>query len=176
MAESAVMAKKSDKKNLSAKNTKKRLFCVTLPTSLLETTRAYRKKSGFTSMSELLRATVEHADRVAQKKNLPEKKKQISFRLSDSLYTSLLRTANQTEQSVARIIRTLLENAPKLGIRPAGLPEKKKKAVAAPAPAKKAKAPVAKKTAAKKPAPKKAVPAKKAPKKSVPAKKSVKRR
>lgn len=114
-------------------------------------------------MSELLRATIDHASAVALKKGAAESKTQISFRLSDELYTSLFRASNQSGQSIARIIRTLLESAPKLGIRPKGMPEQKKRSV----PAKKA----AKKPAAKKPAPK---PAKKAvaPKKAMPAKKA----
>ncbi len=124
-------------------------------------------------MSELLRAAVDKAATVAQKKGSQEKKTQISFRLSDELYKSLFRASNQSGQSIARIIRTLLESAPKLGIRPAGMPVPKKR-VAAPAksvkPAKKS-APAAKPTAKKKTAP--AKPAKKvAAKKPLPAKKS----
>ena len=154
---------KTKKKSATKKLSKNRLLCVTLPETLLASTRAYRKKSGFSSMSELLRATIDHASAVALKKGAAESKTQISFRLSDELYTSLFRASNQSGQSIARIIRTLLESAPKLGIRPKGMPEQKKRNV----PAKKA----AKKPAAKKPAPK---PTKKAvaPKKAMPAKKA----
>ena len=154
---------KTKKKSATKKLSKNRLLCVTLPETLLASTRAYRKKSGFSSMSELLRATIDHASAVALKKGAAESKTQISFRLSDELYTSLFRASNQSGQSIARIIRTLLESAPKLGIRPKGMPEQKKRSV----PAKKA----APKPAAKKPAPK---PAKKAvaPKKAMPAKKA----
>lgn len=128
-------------------------------------------------MSELLRAAIERTSALGIKKKVQEEKAQLSFRLTEEHYTGLFRTASQSSQSVARIIRALLENAPKLGIRPAGLPAPKKRNVAekkaAPkkaAPAKKAAAP-AKKAApkkaaapAKKAAPKKAAaPAKKAP-------------
>lgn len=127
-------------------------------------------------MSELLRATIDHASAVALKKGAAESKTQISFRLSDELYTSLFRASNQSGQSIARIIRTLLESAPKLGIRPKGMPEQKKRSV----PAKKAAKKPAEKKSAPKPtkkavAPKKAMPAKKAApaKKAVSAKKPV---
>ncbi|MBQ6704860.1 MAG: hypothetical protein IJN19_02485 [Opitutales bacterium] len=186
---------KTKKTPATKKVSKNRLLCVTLPETLLAATRVYRKKSGFSSMSELLRAAVDKAAAVAQKKGAQEKKTQISFRLSDELYTSLFRASNQSGQSIARIIRTLLESAPKLGIRPVGMPTPKKRA-AAPAktakPAKKTapaakpatkKTPVSakvakpvKKVAAKKPVPaKKAVSAKKAAsvKKPVPVKKAV---
>ena len=127
-------------------------------------------------MSELLRATIDHASAVALKKGAAESKTQISFRLSDELYTSLFRASNQSGQSIARIIRTLLESAPKLGIRPKGMPEQKKRNVpakkAAPKPAEKKSAPKPTKKAV---APKKAMPAKKAApaKKAVSAKKPV---
>lgn len=78
-------------------------------------------------MSELLRATVDHASSAVLKKNVQEKKTQISFRLSEPLYSSLFRAANQSGQSIARIIRTLLESAPRLGIRPKGFPAQKKR-------------------------------------------------
>lgn len=168
---------KNKKTPATKKVSKNRLLCVTLPETLLAATRVYRKKSGFSSMSELLRAAVDKAATVAQKKGAQEKKTQISFRLSDELYTSLFRTSNQSGQSVARIIRSLLESAPKLGIRPAGMPTPKKRAVAPvkqTKPAKKS-APAVKPTAKKKPAPAKPVkPMKKvAAKKTVPAKKAV---
>ena len=122
-------------------------------------------------MSELLRATIDHASAVALKKGAAESKTQISFRLSDELYTSLFRASNQSGQSIARIIRTLLESAPKLGIRPKGMPEQKKRNV----PAKKAAKKPAPKPTKKAVAPKKAMPAKKAAsaKKAVSAKKPV---
>ena len=122
---------KTKKKSATKKLSKNRLLCVTLPETLLASTRAYRKKSGFSSMSELLRATIDHASAVALKKGAAETKTQISFRLSDELYTSLFRASNQSGQSIARIIRTLLESAPKLGIRPKGMPEQKKRNVPA---------------------------------------------
>lgn len=166
---------KTKKTPATKKVSKNRLLCVTLPETLLAATRVYRKKSGFSSMSELLRAAVDKAAAVAQKKGAQEKKTQISFRLSDDLYTSLFRASNQSGQSIARIIRTLLESAPKLGIRPAGMPTPKKRAAAPAKPAKPAKksAPAAKPAAKKKPAPAKpAKPVKKvAAKKPVPAKK-----
>lgn len=167
---------KTKKKSATKKLSKNRLLCVTLPETLLASTRAYRKKSGFSSMSELLRATIDHASAVALKKGAAESKTQISFRLSDELYTSLFRASNQSGQSIARIIRTLLESAPKLGIRPKGMPEQKKRNVpakkAAPKPAEKKSAPKPTKKAV---APKKAMPAKKAApaKKAVSAKKPV---
>ncbi|MBQ8445853.1 MAG: hypothetical protein IJX22_05665 [Opitutales bacterium] len=168
---------KNKKTPATKKVSKNRLLCVTLPETLLAATRVYRKKSGFSSMSELLRAAVDKAATVAQKKGAQEKKTQISFRLSDELYTSLFRTSNQSGQSVARIIRSLLESAPKLGIRPAGMPTPKKRAVAPVKPTKPAKksAPAVKPTAKKKPAPAKPVkPMKKvAAKKTVPVKKAV---
>ena len=162
---------KTKKKSATKKLSKNRLLCVTLPETLLASTRAYRKKSGFSSMSELLRATIDHASAVALKKGAAESKTQISFRLSDELYTSLFRASNQSGQSIARIIRTLLESAPKLGIRPKGMPEQKKRNV----PAKKAAKKPAPKPAKKAVAPKKAMPAKKAApaKKAVSAKKPV---
>ena len=101
---------KTKKKSATKKLSKNRLLCVTLPETLLASTRAYRKKSGFSSMSELLRATIDHASAVALKKGAAESKTQISFRLSDELYTSLFRASNQSGQSIARIIRTLLES------------------------------------------------------------------
>lgn len=180
---------KTKKTPATKKVSKNRLLCVTLPEALLTATQAYRKKSGFSSMSELLRAAVNKAASVAQKKGAQEKKTQISFRLSDELYTSLFRASNQSGQSIARIIRTLLESAPKLGIRPAGMPTPKKRAAVPAKPSKPAKksAPAAKPAAKKKPLPaqsakpvkkvavKKPVPAKKAQpvKKAAPAKKSV---
>ncbi|MBQ9758230.1 MAG: hypothetical protein IJW12_00455 [Opitutales bacterium] len=167
---------KTKKTPATKKVSKNRLLCVTLPETLLAATRVYRKKSGFSSMSELLRAAVDKAAAVAQKKGAQEKKTQISFRLSDDLYTSLFRASNQSGQSIARIIRTLLESAPKLGIRPAGMPTPKKRAAAPAKPAKPAKksAPAAKPAAKKKTAPAKpAKPVKKvAAKKPVPAKKA----
>lgn len=144
------------KKSASGKASKKRLLCVTLPESLLTATKAYRRKSGFSSMSELLRAAAERASSASLKKNVQETKKQISFRLTDPLYTSLFRAANQSGQSIASIVRTLLESAPKLGIRPKGLPESKKKRVPAAAKPKKSSSAPAK-------ASKKSVPAKKKP-------------
>ncbi|MBP3302589.1 MAG: hypothetical protein J6L64_05615 [Opitutales bacterium] len=167
---------KTKKTPATKKVSKNRLLCVTLPETLLVATRVYRKKSGFSSMSELLRAAVDKAATVAQKKGAQEKKTQISFRLSDDLYTSLFRASNQSGLSIARIIRTLLESAPKLGIRPAGMPTPKKRAAAPAKPAKPAKksAPAAKPAAKKKSAPAKpAKPVKKVePKKLVPAKKA----
>lgn len=156
----------SPKKNASKQNSKKRLLCVTLPESLLTAAKAYRRKSGFSSMSELLRAAAERASAAALKKGAQEAKRQISFRLTDELYTNLFRAANQSAQSIAGIVRALLENAPKLGIRPKGLPAPKKRRVPAAVSAGKSVSAAAK--------PKKsAVPAKPSPKKkSVPAKKA----
>lgn len=151
---------KTKKKTATKKVSKNRLLCVTLPETLLAAAQVYRKKSGFSSMSELLRAAVDKASTVAQKKCDQERKTQISFRLSDELYTSLFRASNQSGQSIARIIRTLLESAPKLGLRPSGMPVPKKR----PVPAKKS-------VPAPKPASKgKSVPAK--PVKKAPAKKT----
>lgn len=119
--------KKSNKKPASKKNTKTHLFCITLPKSLLESAKVYGRKAGFSSMSELLRAAIERTSALGIKKKVQEEKAQLSFRLTEEHYTGLFRTANQSSQSVARIIRALLENAPKLGIRPAGLPAPKKR-------------------------------------------------
>ena len=150
---------KTKKKTATKKVSKNRLLCVTLPETLLAAAQVYRKKSGFSSMSELLRAAVDKASTVAQKKCEQERKTQISFRLSDELYTSLFRASNQSGQSIARIIRTLLESAPKLGLRPVGMPVPKKRS-----------APAKKSVPASKPASKgKSVPAK--PVKKAPAKK-----
>lgn len=151
---------KDQKKTASKPNPKKRLLCVTLPESLLTAAKAYRRKSGFSSMSELLRAAAERASSASLKKSAQEAKKQISFRLSDPLYTGLFRAANQSGQSIAGIVRTLLENAPKLGIRPKGLPIPKKRRVPAEAPAEKNAKP--KKSSVPAKPSKKRVPAKKA--------------
>lgn len=118
---------KTESKPATQKIIKKRLICITLPKSLLATAKAYRRKNGFSSMSELLRATVEHVTAASLKKNAPESKTQISFRLSDALYSTLSRASAQSGQSIARIIRTLLENAPKIGILPPGISAKKKR-------------------------------------------------
>lgn len=141
------------------KITKNRLICITLPESLLASAKSYRRKTGFNSMSELLRATIEHATAAAMKRNAPEPRVQISFRLTDALYGTLVRASNQSGQSIARIIRTLLENAPKIGILPPGAPAKRRK--------------IAAKKSAKNSA--KSAPAKSVPAKSVPAKKSSKK-
>ncbi len=103
------------------KMVKNRLLCVTLSEALLKSSKKYRRTVGFSSMSELLRATANHRSAAILKKNAVEPKKQISFRLSDELYFDLTQAASRTGQSIARIIRTLLENAPKLGIRPEGV-------------------------------------------------------
>lgn len=122
--------KAEPKKEKAKKITKKRLICITLPVSLLESARAYRRKAGFNSMSELLRTTIEHANAATMKRSAPEPRVQISFRLTEALYGTLTRAANQSGQSTARIIRTLLENAPKIGIHPPGLPAKHRKTAA----------------------------------------------
>lgn len=148
-------AKKKTAASNSKKTSKNRLLCVTLSESLLASSKAYGRKCGFSSMSELLRAAIERAPSVVRKKNAPDEKKQISFRLSDALYTNLFRSANQSGQSIARIVRTLLENAPALGVRPKSIPKvsaskrvpaKKKPAKAVSASAKK-RVPAAGKTA-----------------------------
>jgi len=118
------MAKKTTKKNKAEKASKNRLVCVMLPNTLLSAVKSYRNKVGFNSVSELLRATVNHASGL--KKIQQEPRSQISFRLPESLYASLSRVANQTGQSVARIVRTLLENVSKLGVRPPAIPESSK--------------------------------------------------
>lgn len=163
---------KTNKKTAIKKVSKNRLLCVTLPETLLESTQAYRKKSGFTSMSELLRAAVNKASSVA-KKSTTEKKTQISFRLSDDLYTSLFRASNQSGQSIARIIRTLLESAPKLGIRPAGMPMPKKRGSVSEKPTKKPAVAASKPAAKKKPSPVAKSSEKASSKKPVPVKKTV---
>lgn len=110
---------------------KKRLICIMLPVSLLTTAKSYRRKAGFNSMSEFLRAAVEHATVATMKRSAPERRTQISFRLSESLYGTIARAASQSGQSIARIVRSLLENAPKIGIRPSAVPATKKRARAA---------------------------------------------
>ena len=92
-----------------------------------------------------------------------EEKTQISFRLPEELYANLFRAANRSGQSTAKIVRRLLESAPKLGVRPAGSPAARKKVAAG----KKAVAAPAKKSARIVPAKKKSVPQKK--KNAVPA-------
>lgn len=111
------MAKKTTKKNKTSKISKNRLVCLVLPKALLDSVKAYRKKVGFNSTSELLRAAAKRASGL-KKVHQNEPKAQVSFRLPEPLYASLSRAANQTEQSVAKIIRALLENVSKLGIRP----------------------------------------------------------
>jgi len=118
------MAKKTTKKNKAEKASKNRLVCVMLPDTLLSAVKSYRNKVGFNSVSELLRATVNHASGL--KKLQQEPRSQISFRLPEALYASLSRAANQTGQSVARIVRTLLENVSKLGVRPPAIPKSSK--------------------------------------------------
>lgn len=179
---------KAATKKKTQKVTKNRLICITLPESLLEASKSYRRKTGFNSMSELLRATIEHATAATLKSNVPEPRTQISFRLTDALYGTLVRASSQSGQSIARIIRTLLENAPKIGILPPGVPAKyktasaakntkKTKAQTAGTPAVKTNSAGAKKTASagtkKTASPKKSSP-KPTSAKSVPAKKSAK--
>lgn len=143
---------------------KNRLLCVTLPKSLLEKARNYRRKAGFSTMSELLRSAVARASAAAELCSVEkEEKTQISFRLPEELYANLFRAANRSGQSTAKIVRRLLESAPKLGVRPAGSPAARKKAAAG----KKAVAAPAKKSARIVPAKKKSVPQKK--KNAVPA-------
>lgn len=84
-------------------------------------------------MSELLRTAAENADKIAALKREAEKRTQISFRLPEELYTRIFRLSGKTGQSTAKIIRTLLENASKFGIRPPAVPATKKKSSAVPA-------------------------------------------
>ena len=155
------MTKNTGKKSATRKVSKNRQICVSLPISLLESAKAYRRKAGFTSMSELLRTAADRAEKIAELKRAAEKRTQISFRLPEALYTRIFRFSGRTGQSTAKIIRTLLENAQKFGIRPAGMPAPKKRAA------------VPEKAATPKTAPsKKRVPA---AKKSVPAKTAKKR-
>ena len=133
-------------KTQTEKTTKDRLLCVMLPTSLLASAKAYSRKVGFNSTSELLRAAMKRALTGALKKDAPEKKAQLSFRLPEALYRSINDAASRTGQSVAKIVRTLLENVSKLAIRPAEIPSLTKKSGTTKTPAKKksvkAKAPV----------------------------------
>ncbi|MGN0860928.1 MAG: hypothetical protein ACI4P3_03435, partial [Candidatus Spyradosoma sp.] len=121
------MTKNNGKKPAGKKISKNRQICVSLPISLLESAKAYRRRAGFNSMSELLRAATERAEKIASLNRAVEKRTQISFRLPDALYTRIFRLSGRTGQSTAKIIRTLLENAQKFGIRPAGMPEPKKR-------------------------------------------------
>lgn len=139
------MTKNNGKKPAGKKISKNRQICVSLPISLLESAKTYRRRAGFNSMSELLRAATERAEKIASLNRAVEKRTQISFRLPDALYTRIFRLSGSTGQSTAKIIRTLLENAQKFGIRPAGMPETKKRAVPAkPAPKTKKTAPAKK--------------------------------
>lgn len=144
------MAKKTTKKNKTSKISKNRLVCLVLPKALLDSVKAYRKKVGFNSTSELLRAAAKRASGL-KKVHQNEPKSQVSFRLPEPLYASLSRAANQTEQSVAKIIRALLENVSKLGIRPPQVPattvKKTNTAKKSKSAKKKTGAPVRKKTA-----------------------------
>ncbi len=115
------------KKSAPKKKSKNRQICVSLPVSLFESAKNYRRKAGFLSMSELLRTATESADKIAALKREAEKRTQISFRLPEDLYTRIFRLSGKTGQSTAKIIRTLLENASKLGIRPKSVPATKKK-------------------------------------------------
>jgi len=110
------------KKSAPKKKSKNRQICVSLPVSLFESAKNYRRKAGFLSMSELLRTATESADKIAALKREAEKRTQISFRLPEDLYTRIFRLSGKTGQSTAKIIRTLLENASKLGIRPKSVP------------------------------------------------------
>ena len=157
---SNMKTKTRKKKEIRGKN---RLLCVTLPKSLLEKARNYRRKAGFSTMSELLRSAVARASAAELCSAEKEEKTQISFRLPEELYANLFRAANRSGQSTAKIVRRLLESAPKLGVRPAGSPAARKKAAAG----KKAAAAPAKKSARIVPAKKKSVPQKK--KNAVPA-------
>lgn len=125
------MTKNSKKKSATKKISKNRQICVSLPVSLFESAKNYRRKTGFTSMSELLRAATERAEKIAELKRIAEKRTQISFRLPEELYTRIFRLSGKTGQSTAKIIRTLLENAQKFGIRPPSSPATKKKSSAA---------------------------------------------
>lgn len=78
-------------------------------------------------MSELLRTATERAEKIAELKRVAEKRTQISFRLPEELYTRIFRLSGKTGQSTAKIIRTLLENAQKFGIRPPSSPAKRTK-------------------------------------------------
>ncbi len=125
------MTKNTKKKSATKKISKNRQICVSLPVSLFESAKNYRRKTGFTSMSELLRAATERAEKIAELKRIAEKRTQISFRLPEELYTRIFRLSGKTGQSTAKIIRTLLENAQKFGIRPPSSPATKKKSSAA---------------------------------------------
>ena len=117
---SNMKTKTRKKKEIRGKN---RLLCVTLPKSLLEKARNYRRKAGFSTMSELLRSAVARASAAELCSVEKEEKTQISFRLPEELYANLFRAANRSGQSTAKIVRRLLESAPN-GVAPANNPMK----------------------------------------------------
>lgn len=132
-----------------------RLLTVSLPESKHTALRGYAKRHSFANFSALIRYALENFD---AKKALeaPESARQVSFRIPDSLRTTLDKQAKKTGVSLGYLIRCALDTLPE---KPAGA---KPKASVKKPPAKPAKKAAPKKAPAKKVTKKKATkPAKK---------------